>query len=327
MLKLTLKYISLFALVWAFAASSLGCRKDVVEFNPYPNTLSELSLFLKQVPDPATATTFEFNGLNEDKILTTASGARIFLTDVDHLFSSAASPAVAVAASTCTELKIVVTIVKSKGDILSRELPTTTPDDILLESGGMVRVQAFCGTTELQLLTGSTIKIQLPANDAEEDMFVHILGTSNQGFSGWKPTSQQVFKADWPSSNGPGVVKGYELIISQLGWSNCAKPLSQSDVTPFCVSLQPSYTGLNTQAYLVFDNVLAVAPLKFDDTSHSFCFPSIPAGYPVHVVTVTKLAADYWLGKTTTETGTNSMLPVQPQQQEASEILGYLRGL
>ena len=67
--------------------------------------------------------------------------------------------------------------------------------------------------------------------------------------------------------------------------------------------------------------------LKFDDTSHSFCFPNVPAGYPVRIVSVAKLDTAYWLGAATTETGTNSTLALQPQQKEALDLLGYLRGL
>ena len=325
MLQFSIKNITPLALFWALLFMGWGCRKDVLELREYPNTHTELSQFLMQVPDPATATTFQFNGLNEDKILSTPQGLRVFLTDVDQLFATknTTSP---VLCSTCAELKIVVTIARAKGDILARELATNSVDDALLESAGMVQVQAFCGATELQLLPGRTIKVQLPAIDPVNDMFIHTGVFDNNGFRGWKNTSQEVFKADWPGPTG-GSVQGYELIVAQLGWSNCARPLSHATATPFCVTLKPSYTGLNTRIYLVFENSTVIAPLKFDDATHSFCFPAIPAGYPVQVVSVAKLEQEFWLGATMTETGTNSMLPVTPQKQDAVQILGYLRGL
>ncbi len=327
MLIPAIKYTAPFTLLWAIVLLSWGCRKDVDEIRHYPNTQTELSLFLKQVPDPATTTIFLFDGLNEDRVLETPGGVRVFLTDVDQLFSSKDSPSTAVACSTCPELKIVVTVANTKGDILARELSTYSNDDMLLESGGMVHLQAFCGTTALQLLQGRTVKVQLPANDAKDGMFVYTSAYDNSGFDGWEASTQAVFKADWLAAGGTGVNKGYELILPKLGWSNCARPLSLTSVTPFCVKLEPGYTGLNTQAYLVFDNILVVAPLKFDDTSHSFCFPNVPAGYPVRIVSVAKLDTAYWLGAATTETGTNSTLALQPQQKEALDLLGYLRGL
>ena len=327
MLKLTMKYITLLGLFFALAIFGLGCRKDVLEIRPYPVTLTELSLFLKQVPDPFSTTTFEFNGLNEDEVLVTPNGVRVFLTDVDNLFYNVTSPASIVACSSCSELKFVVTTAMTKGDILARELPTSTTDDMLLESGGMVQLKVYCGTTELQILPGRHIKIQLPAINAQENMFIHSVITDDHGFRGWKNTGQEVFKADWNAQGSGTQVFGYELIISQLGWSNCAKPLTQTNVTPFCINLESTYTGLNTLAYLVFDNQMVVAPLKFDDITHSFCFPNVPAGYPVRVVSVAKLESAYWLGNTSTETGTNSSLPLQPQEQAAIDLLDFLRGL
>jgi hypothetical protein len=325
MLKITMKHITPFMLFWAIALLNWGCRKDVEEIRQYPVTMTELSLFLKQVPDATTVNTFHFNGLNEDKIITTPNSVRVFLTDVNQLFADKASHA-PVAASACSDLKIVVTIAATKGDMLSRELPTTSTEDMLLESGGMVQVQAFCGTTELELLPGRTIKVQLPAADVKDNMFVYNAVYKDDFFAGWGDTGQEVFNADWPAVGG-GTVEGYELIVSNLGWSNCARLLTTAAVTPFCISLKPSYTGLNTQAYLVFENTQVVAPLKFDDASHSFCFPNIPAGYPVRVVTIANMDAAYWLGSTTTETGTNSMLPLQPQQKAAVDVLNFLRTL
>ncbi len=301
-----------------------SCRKDVEEVRPYPVTVEELKLFLQQVPDPATKTTIELNNLSEDKVLTTPAGIRVYLTDVDQLFiaTGASTPT---AASTCDELNIEITAAFSRGDIMARGIPTIDNDGKLLETRGMVSIRAFCGATELNLLPGRTIKIQFPSANPQEDMFTHEAVFANNEFQAWRNTGQQVFKADWSDGNG-NTVLGYEMLISSLGWSNCARQVIGSG-TPFCTSLMPGFTGLNTQSYLVFDGIQSVVPLKFDDTSHSFCFPSIPPGYPVRVVSVAKLGTDFWYGKSTTETGTNTVLPVHPEKEPEGDILSFLRGL
>ena len=328
MFKYTFKNITHFALFLAVAMISWGCRKDVLEIRPYPVTLAELSLLLNQVPDPNTTTTFHFNGLNEDKILSTPSGLRLFLTDVDHLFSTLSPNPTSVASSNCTDLRIEITEVKTRGDVLARGLPTYTREDEILESVGMVEIRVFCDNAELQLDTGRTLKVQFPSTEIKDDLFVHAVTSNDKGFAGWKNTGQEVFYADWPPPGGTGAaILGYELIISRLGWSNCARKLDATDFTPFCADLEAGYTGQNTQAYLVFDNALVVVPLRFDGVTQSFCFPKIPAGYPVRVISVAKLDTAYWLGAVTTETGTNSLMAVQPIKQDAQEILGYLRGL
>lgn len=328
MLKVTIKNISALTLFLAVAMISWGCRKDVLEIRPYPVTLTELSLLLNQVPDPNSTTTFHFNGLNEDKILSTPSGIRLFLTDVDHLFSTLSPNPSPVACSTCSDLKIEITEINKRGDALGRGLPTTTKNDEILESVGMVEIRVFCDNAELQLDTGRTLKVQMPSAVIKDDLFVFAATSNDKGFAGWENTGQEVFYADWPPPGGTGaVVLGYELVISKLGWSNCAQALDATDFTPFCAVLEAGYTGQNTQAYLVFNNAFVVVPLRFDGLTQSFCFPNIPAGYPVRVISVAKLDTAFWLGAVSTETGTNSLLTVQPIKQEAQEILGYLRGL
>jgi hypothetical protein len=301
-----------------------SCRKDVLEVHPYPVSKAELALFMQQVPDPGATHTFQLSLLAEDKMLTTPNGVRVFLTDVDNLFTVQNSQ-IPVALSGCADLKIEVTTVDSKGDMMGRGLGTFSKDMKLLESAAMVRVRAYCGTTELVLMEGRNLKIQLPASNPADDMFVFTETNNADGFAGWEDSGVVVYKADWPGAGG--AVEGYELLISTLGWNSCSRFLSTGIVTPFCTSFQPSFTGLNTQVYLVFSNKMVVAPLNFTDSTYSFCFPNVPAGYPVRIVSVSKHDADYWLGSTTTETGTNSSLPVSPQQTAAQQILGYLRTL
>ncbi len=326
MFKLTMKHITTFALFWAIALIGWSCRKDVVEIRPYPVSKQELATFLKQVPDPTSTTTFNLNGLNQDKVLETPSGMRIALTDVDQLFCTLTNPT-PIACSTCPDLKVEITVASSKGDMLARGLPTTSTDNQLLESGGMVLVKVYCGNTELKLLQGRSIKVQFPEPNTKDNMFVFAAINGADGFLGWENTGQEVFKADWPVTGIAGTVKGYELVVPALGWINCARILTNADVSPFCGNLQPGFTGLNTQSYLVFENAQTVVALQFDDSTHSFCFPNIPAGFPVRVVSVAKLGPQYWLGDKTTETGTNSALPVVLEKQDESQVLGYLRGL
>ncbi|MBL7827066.1 MAG: hypothetical protein JNJ57_10575 [Saprospiraceae bacterium] len=320
-----MRYAPFWILLFSMFLTANACRKDVEEVRPYPVTVEELNLFLKQVPDASTTTTFQFSGLSDDKILILPGGARIFLTDVDQLFYSTTTTS-PVLCSSCSDLEIVVTLANSKGDILGRGLPTISPENKLLESHGMIEITVSCGGTPLKLLPGRNIKVQLPASNTQDGFSVHEAEFNAGNFVGWQNSGQEIFIADWPDGFGNSI-SGYELLISNLGWASCARPVSGTG-NQFCTSLLPNFTGLNTKAYLVFDGIRAVAPLIFDDATHSFCFPEIPAGYPVRIVTVGKFGSDFWYGQTNTETGTNpTVLPLQPEKEDAVEILGYLRGL
>ena len=328
MLKISGKILTLYMLLFAVAMGHWSCRKDILELRPYPVTSTELKLFLNQVPDPSTEASFNFNGLSQDMTLTTQSGLRIFLTDVDHLFETQGNNPVAVSLSSCTDLSIEVTVANKRGDIISRGLSTVSTDNQLLESIGMVEVKVYCGGSELQLLPGRSLKVQLPSSVNTDNLTVFAATyDADDNFTGWEDSGQEIFKADWQAPNGIDVIQGYEILISRLGWANCAKKLGSSTTSSFCANLQAGYTGLNTQAYLVFENSLTIVPLTFDDISLSFCFPNIPSGYPVRIISVAKLDGTYWLGSVATETGTNSIQQVQPVEKEAQEILGYLRGL
>jgi hypothetical protein len=305
---------------------SLGCRKDVEEIRPYPVTLDDLAVLLQQVPSPAAATSFTFHRLSQDTTLTTPSGMRIRLTDVDQLFgrSNGLAP---FACSTCDNLSILTTAVSTKGDILSSGLPTYSGDGALLESVGMFQLRVFCGTEELQLLPGRSVSVQLPSQSAKSDLMVYAVSGGANEFEGWQDSGQSVDTIQWPVQGGAVVQHGYEFPIAQLGWSNCAKPLSSAGTTSFSVTMKSGYTGLNTQVFLVFDHLLSVVPLVFDDSTRSFIFPKVPAGHPVRVVSVAKLDTAYWLGSTATETGTHTVIPLFPMQQTAYEVLDYLQGL
>lgn len=327
MMKMNLHHILLAGtLSMALGAGFWSCRKDVNEVRPYPVSIDELETFLLETPSPDATQVFNFSGLNEDKMLVGPQGVRVFLSDVDHLFSMENSPT-AVSASNCADLKIEISTAFGKGDILARGLSTfSIGDGRPLETSALIRVRAWCDGSALQLLPGRTLKIQIPEHAALDDMFVYNAISDTSTFQGWENSGQEVFKADWPGGAQGNVVSGYELLVNTLDWTAAARPLPNTG-TAFCADLQPGFTGLNTRSFLVFDNQRVVAPLHFDDASHAFCFDNIPAGYPVHVVTVSKLGANYWLGNLSTETGTNSMFPLQLQQQDPGDILGYLRGL
>ena len=307
-----------------------SCRKDVEILRPYPNTLSELSQFLLQVPDASTSVSLQFNGLQEDKMIVTPTGLRVFFSDINQLFrDTTVSNNAAVSLADCNDLKVNITYVLKKGDMLARGLPTTSIEDQLLACDAMIYIQVLCGNKELQLMPGRSLKIYFPFQTTANDRFVYAASFKDGQFKGWKNTAQPVFEAEWPDQNSGSQIHGYELVASQTGWISCARQLIQTGVavTPFCIDLEPGYTALNTQSYLLFDNINAIAPLEYDPISHSFCFPNIPAGFPVKVVSVARLETDYWLGVNTTESGTNSMLPVEPEPTDALEILNYLRGL
>ncbi|MEQ1744270.1 MAG: hypothetical protein ABMA02_02510 [Saprospiraceae bacterium] len=311
-----------------YILAAAGCRKDEQKFIPYEPVQENLGSLLGKVPDASTQTVFQFGGsVVPDTILTSTSGVRVFLVDTENLFAD--ETGTSVPCSTCPALKIEVTTALSKSEFVAHRLPTSTyPDPKMLESVGAVNVRVFCGAKELQLLPSRYLKVQLPAlTDAQSDMlaFVGVLDME-KNVAGWSGTGEPAFLAQWPLPGSGAQQSGYELIARQIGWSNCARPLTEPGST-FCVKLPEQFTALNARVFLVFQNKNAVAELKGNDASSKFCFSGAPLGYPVNVVVVGKTGAQYWLANLFTEVGTNVELPVTPLPLSEEDLINFLKSL
>lgn len=318
-LKKTFAYVllSTLATVW-------GCREDVEEFHPYTPTLEDLGSLLAQIPGASTHTVFQFGGSIPDTTLTTASGVRVFLADTEHLFAD--DTGTPVPCSTCPDLKVEVTVILSKGDLIARAVPTTSaPADTVLESAGVVWVNATCQGKPLRLLSNRYVKVQIPATDRVNMLLYNGVVDTSAALTGWATAGAEAFWADWTTDDG-GVRTGYELIVPGLGWANCARPVPEQS-SSFCVTLPEQFNALNTDAYLVFENKLAVVKLSGDDQSSRFCFPEAPLGHPVRVIAVSKTGGQYWLTNYFTEIGSNVELTLSPQPMLEQEVVSFLKNL
>ncbi len=319
MLRIRLSYwpILVFLALWS-------CRKDVEEFQPYAPTAQALeNLLSEKVPSASTQVTFTLNYLSTDKMLETPKGTRIFLIDTDHLFADAVS-GLPVLCSTCAELKIEVTEVMDKRDILARGLNTIGDSGTLFESVGMVGVKASCNGQALALLPDRTLKIQIPNNNQQSGFFVYNQVASTGTGLGWTNSNQEVFDAEWPIPNG--IQQGYELLVKNLGWAACGRPLTAPS-SLFCIELPTGFADQNTLAYIIFKNQQVVVPLQFDLGQNKFCYPKASVGFQVQLVAVSKLGEQYWLGKAETEIGTNATFQLATQQITEAAVLNFVKSL
>ena len=282
-------FIALSLLCWA-------CRQDVDELRPYPASQAELAQLLTQVPNAATQTTFLLGGLLPDTTLSTASGIRLHLTDPEALFA-ASGGGTPVPCSSCQQLKITLTEVTRKGDLLARKLPTVNADGAWLESIGAVRVEIYCDGQKLDLLPGRNLKIQIPALSTEADFQVFRAEMSGADVQYWNNTNQPVYQAEWPIGNNQ-TQKGYEILATQTGWISGQKLLSTPTSSDFCVELGGQFAAENTQVYVVLKNDASVIALPAlpDPAERRYCLSGAPEGYLVRIVTISKVGEQYWLG-------------------------------
>lgn len=316
----------MFCLRWSYGLLLLvflGCRRDVEEFQPYAPTTSELSALLSnRVPQAAAVSTFTLSNLATDKVLETSAGVQVFLVDTDQLFGEQGS-GIPVPCSTCPDLKIEVTEVFNKGEILARGLHTVADSGKVFESAGMVQIKAHCGGKTLELLPGRNLKVHIPSVPTAADFWV--FGQGSVVNNPWNSSTQPVYEAEWPAANG-SIQVGHELLLGRLGWSAAGRFLDDP-VSSFCIQMPTGFGEQNTLSYVVFKDRQVVIPLGFDLGKNLFCFSRMPVGFLIQPVAVSKLGNHFYLGKGQTEVGTNAIFPLSTQIMTEEAVVNFVKGL
>jgi len=302
-----------------------SCRKDVEIFRPYDISVAEISLALQQVPAAQTQSVLVLNNREADTLFVTAGGVRIFLNHLDQLFSNAAG--VVVPCSTCPDFRLEVIEIQGKGDLIARNTGTVTTENRVLESDGILYLKATCNGQELQLTQGNLLKIQIPGTLPliANQLFSNTSGTMDV-FTGWSGANHPVTAVEWQVSGTPPFQLGYQLLVPSLRWV-CAGRMLEEPNSSYCVELPLGFSDQNTQVFMVFENMQSVVPLKYQAADFRFCAPFVPQGFPVQVVTVSKLGDQFWLGTKEDETGGTNTLSLQPQKMSEQQVIDFIKNL
>ncbi len=304
-----------------------SCRKDVHEFTPYAPVAEDLQSLLQQVAESKNTTTlfrFESNGqVLADTVLSLPAGVRLHLEDTETLFEN--ENGVSVPCSTCPDLKISALFAARKSETAALQLSQLTyPEGNVLESAGVLHLQAFCASQRLRLRPGHSLKVQIPVLAPKNNMAIFTAHTDNAGnILGWKNGTTPALPVLWPSGLGT-LQAGYETQVAQLGWINCARILPES-TTPLCVALPKQFTALNTRVFVIFQNINSAIALSGSISQSRFCLEKAPLGYPVILVAIAKTGNQYWIAQTTTEIGNHTDLKLIPKPVNQEDILALLR--
>jgi len=318
-----LRHLLLYTLLSTFTlAVAGGCRKDVEEFRPYPVTLGDIALLMKQVPDPATRTVFTMNGAFPDTTLRTAGGVRVSLADTEALFEDELGNPVP--CSTCQSLEIEITEALRKGDLLARGLATYNAEGQMFESSGAVRVTFTCDGKKLKVQDNRNFKIQIPAAAPKTDwlLFTHTAQDSTT----WQNTQDKAYEAYWQGPNST-TVTGYELVVNSSDWASAGR-LMTVGTGSLCADLPPNLNPQNTVVFMVFKKNRSVIQLDKVISGQNFCASNLPPSEPVRIITVSKFGDDFLVSQLEDETGlSTSVKPMTPVVMSEAEVLNLLRGL
>ena len=310
-------------LVLVFAGWS--CRKDVESFRPYSISVDAITAALRQVPATQTTSVLALQNRQADTLFVTPSGVRVFLQNLDGLFSNASG--VVVPCSTCSDFKLEITEVKSKGDLLARNANTITSTQEVLESGMTLYLKATCNGEELKLTPGNLLKIQIPA---EQPFFANRLFTCDallqETFPGWAGTNNSINTVEWALPGGSAVQSGYQILTPSLHWLCAGRRLEEVSGS-YCLELPLGFSDQNTKAYMVFKSFHSVVPLQYDPTDFQFCTPAVPQGFPIQLITISKLGNQYWVASKDSETGGNNSATAKPFKMTEQQLIDFIRNL
>lgn len=304
-----------------------SCRQDAVVFVPYETSVDDMALRLSAtVPDGAAQTTFALKGSTSDTILTTASGLRVWLADMDNLFTDAATGQ-PIQWSTAQNVRVEIIEARSIAEIIGHSIATIS-DGLALENGGMVRLRITLDGKEISLKPGEYLKVQLPVgaqNELVADQKIFYGRTVSNGATDWFSMDETAYWANWPLLSG-GEIYGYELRCTRLGWVGSAR-LAAGSTTNFCASAPTDFNGQNTFCWMVVPQWRAVLPMDGFLEAGKFCFPDAPLGSAVKMVMVSRIAGQWFLAHADTVVGSEGSLDLAPASSSEAEVVAFLKNL
>jgi hypothetical protein len=194
----------------------------------------------------------------------------------------------------CTKVNVVVNEFYQMSDIIEAGL-TTTCNDKILASGGMVFIGATCMGEKLKLKPHKKIIIKMPTNNYEKGMRI-FLGKQEKEIVDWEVGPQTKKENAAPVAlnlEGPsdGIFsEGYEsetdfqntyvMEATKLGWINCDRFYEVKEPVNVFVSAD---TSKNNTVALIFRNMKSVLP-GYSYTNRFTEFHRLPKGEPVTVL-------------------------------------------
>jgi hypothetical protein len=231
---------------------------------------------------------------NEEQILYTAGGLTIRIPSNSFVTEKGNAPS-------CCDINFIVEEYLTTKDMLLADLVTHSSGQ-MIETGGMVYLEAYCGTEKLKLKPGTSLYIHFPAMEKKEGMLT-FNGRRTDNMSDWTiQNNGKVYMApeeteklfprvvaiemegermfDSASATeryyeGSEMADGYLLKTANLGWINCDRFYNIEEKTE--LSVKPD-TEKEFCFRLVFKNIRSILPAFAVIPGLLFKFTGLPKG-------------------------------------------------
>lgn len=325
-------------ILWAAILILSSCKKDSIIFVPDPgyqldsawvNTISDQSKIAECVknifpPVPLTDT------------------AEILLKDTTiirrELFDIIIPPGTLKGSSTgdvSGKVNFNLFLLQKKGDFIRLQQSTINNEHFLLNSGGGFFIRFFRGTEELNIIPGKNIIVRYNDLLPLQNMKVYY-GTDNiisttpvNTSTGWTSslTSANIYVKPVQRKFNNTSSYGYEISTDRLRWVNAGLNTSTSTgLINLSVYVPDLFSNANTQAYIVFKDSRIIVKLNGDAGSKKFTAPNIPLNKSALIITISKVAQDYFLGTQEIITS-DKPIEIKPIAGGLDRILNFLNSL
>jgi hypothetical protein len=224
-------------------------------------------------------------------------------------------------------------LLQKKGDFIRLQQSTINNDRFLLNSGGGFFIRFFRGSEELNIVPGKNIIVRFNDPLPLQNMKVFygaesiVSPTPVNTSSGWSVSLNSTYVKPVQRKFNNVASYGYEVATDKLRWVNAALNLSTGTGTVnISVYVPDLFSNANTQAFIVFKEFRTIVKLTGEPGSRKFIAPNIPANKSAMIVTISKIAGDYFLGTQEIIT-TDKPIEVKPLKGGLDRITGFLNTL
>lgn len=309
-----------------------ACQKDTDIFVPDPGQLNGPDTSWQNAITATMPVSVLKNNLSDEPYLDSFTVNANIATVVTPFGMQVNFPpnccATAVGQPVTGKVQVEIKVVKSKGDMIRLNKPTTYNDSLLV-TAGQIFIRLKKDGQILQLAPTIRYNIHFVDLPVNTQMRLFFGDETNAERFNWLPNSDLL-----NNTLNPGT-QAYEIYTNRLRWISVAYApgLSATASTAVTADIAPYFTNANTIAYTVFKDLRSVVAMHGDLNTRKFITGKMPAGKQITVVVISKQGNDYYLGyESATTVASTSGSPIQhvriePIKKSLSEILSYLSTL
>ena len=205
-------------------------------------------------------------------------------------------------------IQVEITEYNSKADMIYSGV-TTTSNTSILESGGMFKITASSGGSELEM--SGSYEVLIPTDDPVDDM--RIFRGNEQITQDSTPTVNWVIPPDSSQGDSSFVPtdssrKYYVLNMTFLSWCNLDRYFNAPTGDPVRLKIPSEYLNYRTTVYMIFDGSSVVNLFRnVDNSEYNSGSYNLPSGWDIKLLVISIKDDELYYGLVDSQTGPNHL--------------------